>query len=339
MTFKPRRILWVSLHGMLVALLLGALVWLTLAPDLKRPASTATAPATSPGPPIRIGLIPERDIFKQRTRYRALASYLSARMGRRVELVTLNTYDAVLTEFAEKRVDGAFLGSLVSVLAMDRLGAQAVARPELPDGTSTYHGVIFVRADSPITKLEGIRGHSLAMVRTTTAGHVFPGCVLMRLGLLDKADGVRKVWVGTHDDVLGEVIAGRVDVGAAKNLRLEAILRSHPDWKVRILARGRPVPSNALLLRKDLPAELVAKITKALLDMEFDPEGHATLAAVGAMRFIPCKAEDYAPVFDMIDCVHPDWEQIGVPGPMPRRPADWPKPDPRKVPPCYVVNY
>ena len=331
------RILWWSLHGMLVALLVGTLIWLTKAPDPGR--QTATVPTTAGGAPVRIGLIPERDIFKQRKRYQTLARYLSARLDRPVRLVTLNSYEAVLTEFAEKRIEGAFLGSLVSTLAIDRLGAQVVARPELADGSSTYHGVIFVRADSPIKTLEAIGGHSIAMVRMTTAGHLFPGCVLMRLGLLSKPDGVHKVWVGTHDDVVSEVVAGRIEVGAAKNLRLEAVLRAHPEWKIRILARGRSVPSNALLLRKDVPAELASKITSVLLGMAADSEGHAMLEAVGTRRFIPCDAEDYMPIYNMIDCIHPDWEQIDISGPMPRRPTDWPKPDPQKVRPCYVVSY
>ncbi len=157
------RIVWVFLHAMPVALLVGALIWLTAAPDSGRLQGTTATSQALAGRPVRIGLIPERDIFEQRKRYQTLVGYLQARLGRPVRLVTLNTYEVALKELAEKMIEGAFLGSLVSVLAMDRLGAQVVARPERPDGSSTYHGVIFVRADSPITDFQGVRGHSLAM--------------------------------------------------------------------------------------------------------------------------------------------------------------------------------
>ncbi|MHC4715807.1 MAG: phosphate/phosphite/phosphonate ABC transporter substrate-binding protein [Planctomycetota bacterium] len=330
-----------ALSVTLVVLLVGALVWLTQVPrpDRRQAGGSATNPAGFSGTPIRIGLIPERDIFEQRKRYKALAAYLAEKLDRPVQLATLNAYEAVLSEFAEKKIDGAFLGSLVSVLAMDRLGAQVVAKPEMPDGTTTYCGIIFVREDSPIRKLEDIRGGSIGMVRTTTAGHLFPGCVLMRLNLLEGPDRSRITWVGTHDDVVDEVVSGRTDVGATKNLRMEAVLRLHPEWKIRRLAHGREVPNNALLLRKDVAESLKPGLLEALLKMDSDPVGRPVLKTFGAKRFVPCRAKEYMAVYDMADCILPAWKQIGVPGPAPRRPRDWPKFPYTEDSPCYVVNY
>ncbi len=334
------KIVWVVLNTTLVALLLGVLLWLANRPGTgSGGSSAATSPANSGRMALRIGLIPERDIFEQRKRYQALADYLSGRMDRPVQLVTLNTYEAVLLDFAEKKVHGAFLGSLVAVLAMDRLGAQVVVRPELPGQVSTYHGVIFVRADSPIRTLEQLSGHTIGMVRTTTAGHVFPGCVIMRLKLWDGPNRPHIVWVGTHDDVAVKVMEGRVDVGAMKNLRLDALMRSHPEWKIRRLARGRSVPNNALLMRRDVDEKLAARLSQILLKMDSEPQGRETLAAMGVARFVPCRAEEYAAVYDMTECILPLWKQIGVPGPAPRRPDNWPEPDPIEVRRCYDVNY
>ncbi len=335
------RVVWATLSVTLVVLLVGILVWLMQAPrpDRPQPSGSATNPAGFSGTPIRIGLIPERDIFEQRKRYQALAAYLAKRLDRPVQLATLNTYEAVLSEFAKKKIDGAFLGSLVSVLAMERLGAQVVAKPEMLDGTSTYCGVIFVREDSPIRKLEDIRGHSIGMVRTTTAGHLFPGCVLIRLNLLKGPDPSRITWVGTHDDVVNEVVSGRTDVGAVKNLRMNAILRLHPEWKIRRLARGREVPNNALLLRKDVAESLTPGLSEALLKMDSDLDGRAVLKTFGAKRFVPCQAKEYTAVYDLVECILPAWKQIGVPGSAPRRPKDWPASAYTKDCPCYDVSY
>ncbi|MDP6545402.1 MAG: phosphate/phosphite/phosphonate ABC transporter substrate-binding protein [Phycisphaerae bacterium] len=335
------RIVWTVLFVSLVILVVGVLYILAQltgsAPvgDL----TPTTRPDERDGPPLRIGLIPERDIFLQRKRYRALAEYLSVKLDRPVRLVMMHTYATVLHDFAEKNVECAFLGSLVAVLAMDRLDAQVIAKPELTGGVSSYHGVIFVRADSPVTKLEQIAGRSIGMVRTTTAGHVFPGCVLMKLKLFGRADEPRIVWIGTHDDVTRKVMDGQIDVGAMKNLRLDDLLKQNPEWKIRRLASGKCVPSNALLVRSDIAGELGGKLSKILLEMESDPQGSKTLEEMGMKRFIPCPSREYSPVYDMTECIKSMWKKIGVPGTIPKRPGDWPKPKSVETRKCYDVNY
>ncbi len=55
-------------------------------------------------------------------------------------------------------MDGAFLGSFTYALAHAKLGLEVIARPELVDGTSTYHGLIFVRKDSGIKTIKDMKG-------------------------------------------------------------------------------------------------------------------------------------------------------------------------------------
>jgi|GEM_PF-1241410 len=334
------KIVWIVLNTTLVALLVAVLIWLAHTP----PSSSGVEAGSVGGSgsreaPLRIGLIPERDIFKQNKRYRALADYLSLRLDRPVQLVTLRTYEDALHELADEEIDAAFLGSFVAVLAMDRLGAKVTVKPESIDGTSTYHGVLFVRDDSPIRRLEHLRGRSIGMVRTTTAGQVFAGCVIMHLKLWNTPDEPEVVWAGTHDDVVEMVVKGGVDAGAVKNLRLEAVMRAHPDWKIRTLAAGTDVPNNALLLRRGVSPNLRARITKILLEMVDDPQGRETLTVMEAKRFLPCRPQEYVAIYNMVDCIQSAWKEIGVSDPPPQRPSDWPAPDPEDVAKCYDVNY
>jgi phosphate/phosphite/phosphonate ABC transporter binding protein len=317
-----RKFAWPLLAALLTAVLVAVLAWLVKLPvkDPGSPSAAATRPAAA-GPPLRIGLVPERDIFRLRQQYQGLAGYLSARLGRPVEWVTVSTYEAVLLDFQEKKIEGAFLGSLVAVLAMDRLGAQVIAKPEFPGQVSTYCGVIFVRADSPITRVKQLGGQTMAMVRTTTAGNLFPVCVLTRCGLWTSEYPCQPVWVGTHDDVVREVMAGRVGAGAAKDLRVDDMLAQHKDWKIRRLTVGKAVPNNALVLRADMVAELGPKLSKILLGMHEDPDGAKALASLGAVRFLPCRTEEFQAIYDMVSHLGESWRSVGVSWPAPRRPA------------------
>ncbi len=340
----PMNLRMIILGSMLVSSFLGVFVlflfWLASWPEKSRGSAVAnSSEASLAGSPISIGLIPERDVFAQSNRYRVLADYLAERLDRPVKLVMVNTYEGVLEDFADKNIDGAFLGSLVAVLAMDRFDAKVLVKPELPDGVSTYHGVIFTREDSPVRKLQDLPGHSIAMVKTTTAGHMFPGCVMMRLGQLSSHDRPRILWVGTHDDVVEKVISGQADAGAVKNLRLAAFAEAHPEWKFRELAHGNNVPNNALVVRGDLADTLGEELSKVLLEMKNEPAGRVALETLGFQQFVACRGQDYSAVYDMVECIASVWRDIGVPGPPPRRPSGWPKPAPGEKTRCYDVSY
>jgi phosphonate transport system substrate-binding protein len=313
---------WIILAGLSLALVLGLLVWLASSeggnplPSVANTTQPATQPADSAA--LRLALVPERDVFALRRSYETLAQDLSSHLERPVDLVTLNTYESVLDELRERRIEGAFLGSMVALLAMDRCGARVLVRPERPDGVSTYRGVICVLPDSPIRSLDELRGKSIAMVKTTYAGSLFPLSEIARRGWLRDALP-RILWVGTHEDVIREVLAGRAEVGAVKDLVLNDFEKTHPQVKLRRLATSKPVPNNALLLRGDVANRIGPALTDLLLDMHEIPCGRRALAALGAKRFIPCHPSEYEPIFDMIDLLGPDWNLAGVAGSPPRR--------------------
>src|SRR5581483_554509 len=134
-----RSIILVSILGFVVA----GVLWLERQPRLAAEPAAAAAQPDAPAATgsLRLGLVPERDIFAQRHRYRQLADYMAARLGQPVELVTLGSYQQILGDFAQRDVDAAFLGSLVTVLAVDRLGARIVVQPMGADGApSVYRG-------------------------------------------------------------------------------------------------------------------------------------------------------------------------------------------------------
>jgi phosphonate transport system substrate-binding protein len=281
------------------------------------PAPAASAPATSAVRPIVLDITPERDPVEQMCRYRDLAAYLGAKLNRRVTCSVVSTYQGVLADLAENQADGGFVGSMVGALAIDRMQAKVLVKPRNGDGVSTYRGVLFVRDDSPIKSVDDLAGHSLGMVRATTAGDLFPILLLHQAKLLDTTQTPRQVWCGTHDEVIESVVEGRIDAGAVKDLRLISLLRRNPGWKLRRIAVGAPVPNNALIVRAGMDPDLAARLGAALLAMADDPAGRAVLGAMNIDRFVPCSASEYAPVYDMVRQLGPDWSRVGVGGPPP----------------------
>jgi len=309
----------IILSAMLVLVVVGMFICAAYksGTDGQGPPPVQTGPATN-ATPLRLALIPERNIFAQRQRYQSLADDLAEHLNRPVELVSLNTYQSVLDEFAQKHIEGAFVGSMLAVLAYERLGTVVLAKPAHPDGVSTYAGVIIVRDDSPISDIAGLAGRSIALVRTTTAGNLFPIYLFHRNDMLTDVKRPIFRWVGTHDDVINEVIAGTVDAGAVKNLRLDAYLTEHPEVRIRRLATSDQVPDNGLIVSGDMPADQMRALRETLLKMDQDERGRAALKAFGSKGFAPCRIEDYQAVYRMVDEIGSAWDQLGVAGPPPK---------------------
>ena len=254
-------------------------------------------------PRILIGLIPELNIFKQKTRFRPLGEYLSRKVGVPVEFTILSRYGNIIESFQSERMDGAFFGSFTGALAIQKLGVVPLARPVNLDGSSTYHGHLFVRTDSGIRTIGQLRGKRMAFVdRATTAGYVFPLALLRKAGIRSP-DGFfgEYYFTGSHDAAIAAVLEGKADVGAAKHSVYDRMRKENPavDRELTIIADSPSVPSNGLCVRRDLDLVLQAALKKALIDLEKDPGAGEILAQFGGLRFIETTAEDYLPVIDL----------------------------------------
>lgn len=264
------------------------------------------APAPAPaGPPVTIALLPERNVFEQKKRYQPLQAYLSAAVGRPVVFKLLDNYQVIFSEILERRVEGAFFGSMNGAIAQLKGGVEILARPVELSGVSTYTGVVFTKIDSGITRNPSSwRGKRIALVnKATTAGYLYPMSLLRLSGHRDDPEAYfkRMTFTGSHDAAILAVFNGEADFGACKNTVYEEYTKLHPEIQrnLTVLATSAEVPSNGLGVRPDLPAELRRSLRDALLGMNGSADGQRALRQFQAQRFIATGAADYEPVFAM----------------------------------------
>ncbi len=276
---------------------------------------TPSASKTS-GRTLVVGLIPERNIFKQIERYQPLADYLRAKTGIEVKLKVLSRYGNIIDNFKSAELDGAFFGSFTYALAHARLGLTVLARPEDASGVSTYYGVIFVRKDSGIRTAGAMKGKRFAFVdKATTAGYLLPLEYFRNNRIADYRAYFRETYfAGTHEDAIYDVLNRKADIGAAKNTVYQRL--ANGDGRITrdllILARSPDVPENGLAVRGNIDDSVKAALKNALIGMDKDAAGKQVLEAFGATRFIATSDGDYQPVFDyaraaQIDLVRYDY--------------------------------
>jgi phosphonate transport system substrate-binding protein len=294
------------MYGMLRRMLRKILA-ISLCTTVLAGCSRQEAPSFSKSEPssenlLRIGLIPEQNIFHQLDRYQPLVGYLSRQVGAKIEPKILPRYGNIIDNFQSEKLDGAFFGSFTYTLAHAKLGVSAIARPLALDNTSTYYGMILVRKDSGIRTIKDMKGKRFAFVdKATTAGYLLPLEYFREHGVNDYKKHLKESYfAGTHQDAIYDVLNKRADIGAAKNTVYYRLAKEDPriSSELMILKRSPDVPENALALRKDIGGSMESKIKETLLGMHNDPKGKEILKRFGAIRFIETTEEDYKAVYD-----------------------------------------
>jgi ABC-type phosphate/phosphonate transport system substrate-binding protein len=92
------------------------------------------------------------------------------------------------------------------------------------------------------------------------------------------------------------------------------------------------VPENGLLVRRDVDPAVTARLGELLTAMHEDPEGRKALERFGAERFLPCSAEEYSAVYDMVEQLESVWGKVQVAGPAPKRRGARPSTQPVATP-------
>ncbi len=260
--------------------------------------AATTTPVTAQA--LRIGLVPEHDIFTQKTLYKQLFDYLNEQQGFSFELCMLPHHDMLLEAFAGHELDAALFGSFTGAIAIQTLDMIPLVRPHFSEGLSSDYGVIFVRRQGGIDGIDDMRDRRIVFVDPLSA----TGYLLPLLSLRDKGMDDYRSWfsqhyfAGSHEDTIYEVLKGHADVGASKSSIFYKIARTNPQIleKLEILASSAHVPALTLGVQSHLDRGSVILLLETLTNMHETPSGRETLNNMSIQRFITTTRKDFLPV-------------------------------------------
>ena len=164
-----------------------------------------------------------------------------------------------------------------------------------------------MRANSPYREIADLRGARVAHAGTaTTAGHLFPLYALKTRGLPppDEFFGTFDE-ASSHEGAIRDLVEGRADAAAAKDLVFAEMVRENPGLRdeIRELAGSSPVPSNGFVTGPSMDPGLRGQIGRLLVEMDRSPRGREALGDLGANRFLSTTDADYANLYQMVDAV------------------------------------
>ena len=270
--------------------------------------SRKNRPSESDGEILRLVIVPEKNVFDQRRRYKFITDYLSKKLEMTVLVEVMNNYGEICDAFIEGRADVGFFGSFSYVLTRAKARIEPLARPVWLNDESTYRGYIFVRKDSGIKTVEDMQNKSLVLVdRATTAGYIFQ-LYYFKYSSIDSLNDYFSdiIFAGSHDAAAWAVYTGEAEIGGAKNHIYNAMAEEYPDFKEQmlVLTESPEVPSNGLAVSKDLNPAIKLRIRTLLLSLHKTEEGKNILEHFGALKFIEAEDEDYRLLYTMVNALN-----------------------------------
>jgi phosphonate transport system substrate-binding protein len=227
------------------------------------------AQAAEPALKLGVGLFqPDKD--KNDATYRPLANYLAKKLGRQVQLRTVDSWEGLAKSLAVGETDVALMGPWGYVLANNEAGAQAISTI-LYDGKPEYFAIMVTHPNSGIKTVADLKGKTFAFGdKGSTSGYLIPFHYFMTQGI-DPDTYFSKVLYTKHQAIETQVAQGALDAGADYNRNRNAMIEQgliKPEQS-RIFWQSAPLPNDAVAVSKTLFADkdLVARLQAALAEV------------------------------------------------------------------------
>lgn len=222
---------------------------------------------------VRFGVIPLLNSIELTERFTPLLHHLERALGQPVRLEVPADFRTLVEEVGKQAFDIAYVGPVPYLQLTEKYGPHPILAMEELKGSKHYHGVIFVRNDSPIRELGDLRGKRFAFGDPgSTMNHTLPMQMLTEAGVTLK-DLAEHAFVGNNQNVALSVLMGQFDAAGVK----EDIYNQYADRGMRVIAESLPVPNLHFVAGRHKSPEWVEKVRATMLDLHKTPEGMAAL--------------------------------------------------------------
>ena len=245
---------------------------------------------------FRVTTIPEEAATEQVRKFTPIATYLEKRLGMKVEFTPVSDYPAAVEALVNRKVEMVWFGGFTHVQAQIRSGGKIVPIAQREEDTK-FQSVFIAKTDSGIKQLADLKGKQVSFgSQSSTSGHLMPRHYLLQAKIEPDKDFKRVAYSGAHDATIASVVSGKVEAAALDiTVWKKFVAENKVDIKAVDVFYTTPTFFNYnWSVHADLPADLRAKVTKALLDLDpATPEGKEILQLNRATRYIPTSPDNY----------------------------------------------
>lgn len=233
--------------------------------------------------------------------YHQLLNYIGRHTGRPIAMVQRKTYGEINRMLGGGQIDLALICAGPYTSGKERFGFKALVVP-MVRGEPYYRSYLIVHRDSPITKLEDLRGKVFAFTDPeSNSGKLVPTYWLQQMGETPEMFFQRTIYAFSHDNAIMAVAQSLVDGAAVHSQVWEYLQQRQPEQtqKTRVIMTSRQFGNPPMVASRHLDPATQNHIQKVLLQMHRNDDGHEILSELMIDRFALPQEEWYLPVIEI----------------------------------------
>jgi phosphonate transport system substrate-binding protein len=228
----------------------------------------------------------------------AIETAMSRRLAQpvRIELSVADSYEDGMAALRAGKIAFARFSPAAYVAAKEAMPELRLLAMEAAHGEKYFLGAIVVHGNSPIHRVEDLRGKSFAFGdENSTIGRYLAQHLLQKYGITAR-DLDRHVYMCRHDAVGEAVARGDYDAGALDQGTIKALVARRLKLRPLLVFRGI---TNPWVAYPHLPDGLYHALRDTMLNLK-DGRAFAELASDGASGFALAEDAEYDPVRNAI---------------------------------------
>jgi phosphonate transport system substrate-binding protein len=238
----------------------------------------------------RFSPVNQYDIPLMAAYWNPIVQYVSDKSGVKLTLRIARTSADTTAYVLTQEVEFVFSNHLFSP-EREQLGWKVFGRRQVPPIT----GQIVVPEDSPITRLEQLKGQEVAFA----GPEAFLIYKVPYAHLLNSGIDIKVVFGGNQNGALAQLFAGKAQAAGGNSQLIEGYAKREGK-KFRVLWSSEPFNDLALMVSGKVPEKDARAVATAFLTMHDDPAGRQVLQRTSQMvglpadaHFIPASSSDY----------------------------------------------
>jgi phosphate/phosphite/phosphonate ABC transporter binding protein len=236
--------------------------------------------------PIIIGIAPQQEPEKVRAMWQPFLRYLEKEVGHAFAFETASSIEEFQQRVLEGRYDIWWGNPLTYIQASKRLGYVAIARD-----TTRIAGLLVTLKEGEVKSPKELAGKKIAYsAPDAIGGTLLVQSYLARVGVAP--DQVETIYTGSHDAAYRAVLDGKAAAAGGVPRSFNA-LDSAQREKLVVLTRTEEVAPQPFAVHPRVYRSVVTKIQRALLKLNWDPEGKDILASIQYKEIVVSNDFDY----------------------------------------------
>lgn len=256
-------------------------------------AAAFAAPAAAQMPAeLNFGIISTESTQNLKQDWGVLLADMQQRLGVKVNAFFAPDYAGIIEAMRFGKVQLAWYGNKSGMEAVDRASGEVIAQQIAEDGSPGYWSYLLAHKDSPYNSIEDVKKNAKSIAlgfgdSNSTSGFLVPGYYAMAQHNLDPKTSFRVMRQANHEANMMAVASRQVDVATGNNESMEKFARRNPDRakELKVIWKSPLIPSDPMVVRKDLDPQLKAKIAEFFISYGKDAREKQALHKIGIGGF------------------------------------------------------